>query len=156
VPRYAGAVILDRLDNAGRYISLHAGFPAAFEFLRQPLEHLAAGRHTIDGERLFVVINREQGRGPAGAKLESHRKFIDIQLTLAGAEAIGWKPTADCSPPEAPYSAEKDIAFYPDLSESWVEVPPRTFAVFFPDDAHAPLGGAGPLVKAVVKVAVDW
>jgi biofilm protein TabA len=149
-------MILDRLANAQRYLSLHAGFPAALAFLGGPLEHLPTGRQPIDGERLFVVMNREQGRGRAGAKLESHRKYIDIQLTLSGAEEIGWKPTGDCLPPEAPFSAERDIAFYPDRPESWFAVPPGSLAVFFPDDAHAPLGGTGPLVKAVVKVAVDW
>ena len=29
-------------------------------------------------------------------------------------------------------------------------------ASLFPQDVHAPLGGQGDLVKAVVKVAVDW
>jgi biofilm protein TabA len=149
-------MILDRLANAQRYVALHSGFAAALEFLGKPLDHLSAGRQPIDGERLFVVMNREQGRGHGGAKLESHRKYIDIQLTLSGAEEIGWKATGDCSRPESPFSAEKDIAFYPDRPESWFAVPPGSIAVFFPQDAHAPLGGAGPLVKAVVKVAVDW
>jgi YhcH/YjgK/YiaL family protein len=149
-------MILDRLANANSYCSLHPGFPAAFEFLGQPLAQLAAGRHAIDGERLFVVMNREQGRTRTGAKLESHRRYIDIQLTLAGAEEIGWKPAAECSLPEGPFSVEKDIAFYADRPESWFAVGPGTFALFFPDDAHAPLGGAGRLVKAVVKVAVEW
>ncbi|HUY35022.1 MAG TPA: YhcH/YjgK/YiaL family protein [Pirellulales bacterium] len=149
-------MILDRLSNARRYLSLHAGFAAALEFLAQPLDHLPSGRQPIDGERLFVVMNREQGRGRAGAKLESHRKYIDIQLTLGGAEEIGWKPSGDCSRAEAPFSDENDIAFYADPPESWFAVPPGFLAVFFPTDAHAPLGGTGALLKAVVKIAVDW
>jgi beta-galactosidase beta subunit len=34
-------------------------------------------------------------------------------------------------------------------------VPAGHFAIFFPEDAHAPLAGEGHLVKAVVKVAVE-
>jgi beta-galactosidase beta subunit len=38
---------------------------------------------------------------------------------------------------------------------TWVAVPPGSFAIFFPHDAHAPLGGEGRVKKAVVKVASD-
>jgi beta-galactosidase beta subunit len=34
-----------------------------------------------------------------------------------------------------------------------VAVPPAHFAIFFPEDAHAPLAGRGMLKKAIVKIA---
>ena len=34
--------------------------------------------------------------------------------------------------------------------------PPGTFAVFFPEDVHAPLGSEDDLFKVVIKIAVDW
>jgi biofilm protein TabA len=37
-----------------------------------------------------------------------------------------------------------------------VATPPGTFAIFFPEDAHAPMAGEGLIHKVVVKVAVDW
>jgi biofilm protein TabA len=165
-------MILDRLNGWRRYASLHEGFAAAFQALAEPrTADLPAGRHIIDGDRLYLVIGREQGRGREGAKLESHRRYIDIQLTLAGQEEIGWLPLADChtsverASPLAPsergvvdeaYDADRDIAFYSARPETWLAMPPGTFAIFYPDDAHAPLAGRGPLVKAVAKVAVEW
>lgn len=150
-------MVLDRLANWRSYAALHPGFERAFGWLIEArVAELAAGRHAIDGDRLYTLISREAGRGRDGAKLESHRRYIDIQVTLAGQEQIGWLPLADCGQPEAAYSAERDIAFYAARPESWLAVPPGTFAIFYPDDAHAPLAGTGQLFKAVAKVAVEW
>lgn len=149
-------MILDRLGRAEQYCHLHPRFRAAFEFLRNTgLSQLAAGKHEIQGDKLYVLIAREKGRAHAGARLEAHRKYIDIQLTLAGQEEIGWRPTTECSQPDAPFDTTKDVCLYGDAPESWVSVPAGTFVIFFPDDAHAPLAGQGDLHKAVVKVALE-
>jgi beta-galactosidase beta subunit len=52
------------------------------------------------------------------------------------------------------YDAEKDIVFFDDAPETWFRVPAGSFAVFFPEDAHAPLAGEGEVRKVIVKVAV--
>ncbi|HET6882378.1 MAG TPA: YhcH/YjgK/YiaL family protein [Pirellulales bacterium] len=149
-------MILDRLTNWRRYAALHAGFTAAFEALVQLNADLPAGKREVDGDRLYVLLNRDPGRGRDGAKLESHRRYIDIQLTLAGDEEIGWLPAGDCGAASEPYVPDRDIAFYSSRPETWLALPRGTFAVFFPEDAHAPLAGQGELVKAVAKVAVEW
>jgi biofilm protein TabA len=150
-------MVLDRLPNWSRYAALHPGFEAAFRWLTEARpDELPAGKHPIDGERLYVLINRDPGRGREGAKLEAHRRYIDIQLTLAGDEEIGWSPLPDCGTPEAAYSSEREVVFYLGRPQTWLAVPPGTFAIFYPEDAHAPLAGKGPLSKAVMKVAVEW
>lgn len=150
-------MVLDRLQNWPRYALLHPGFEAAFRWLTEArIAELPTGKQPIDGERLYVLINRDPGRGREGAKLETHRRYIDIQLTVNGDEEIGWSPLADCGAPEAPYSSERDVTFYLSGPETWLAVPPRTFAIFYPEDAHAPLGGQGDLLKAVMKVALEW
>ena len=40
--------------------------------------------------------------------------------------------------PEAAYNAEKDITFYEGLATDYLTVKPGMFAIFFPEDAHAP------------------
>jgi len=150
-------MILDRLNQAARYHQTHPGFAAAFAALAKPgLAELPSGKHVLDGDRLYLMVNRDPGRGQGGAKLEAHRNYIDIQLTLAGQEVIGWKSLDECRDCSEPYTAERDVAFWADRPESWFAVPPGKFAVFFPADVHAPLGGDGDLLKIVVKVAVDW
>ena len=148
-------MILDTLDQCDRYRQLHPGFAAAFDFAAsRNLGTMAPGRHLIDGARLYVSIDHTEGRGRTGARLESHRRYIDIQLTLDGDEVIGWRPLSLCRAPVAPFDEQRDIRFYDDAPDSWVAVPPGRFAIFFPDDAHAPLGGTGLLKKAIFKIAV--
>jgi YhcH/YjgK/YiaL family protein len=150
-------MILDDLQEADRYAALHPGFAAAFDFLRHaPLMELEVGRTEIDGTRLFVIIGRDLGRGHERARLEAHRQYIDIQYVISGHEQIGWKTTSACQGIDLPYNAERDIAFFTDRPETWVAVEPKNFVILYPQDAHAPLAGAGEMHKAVVKVAVDW
>jgi biofilm protein TabA len=147
-------MILDTLDQRGRYVTLHPAFARAFEFLVHPdLASLAPGRHVIDGDRLYVSIDHKEGRGREGARLESHRRYIDIQLTIEGEEEIGWLPLASCGAPVAAFDEVRDICFYGDRPSTWLAVPPGRFAIFFPDDAHAPLAGCGLLRKAIAKIA---
>jgi biofilm protein TabA len=148
-------MIADTLEQSRRYAALQPAFARAFAFLAHTdLLALAPGRHAIDGDRIFVSIDHRDGRGREGARTEAHQRHIDIQLTLEGAEEIGWMPLAACRLPAAPYDPEKDITFFSDRPDTWIQVPAGSFAIFFPDDAHAPLGGRGPVKKAIVKIAV--
>jgi biofilm protein TabA len=148
-------MVLDTLALADRYAALHPGFAEAFAFLsKTTVAALPQGRHDIAGDRIFVLIDHKDGRGRHGARLEAHRRYIDIQYTFEGMEEIGWSPLAACRPPAGGYDEAKDIAFFDDRPATWLSVPPGHFVIFFSDDAHAPLGGQGLLKKAVVKVAV--
>ena len=148
-------MILDTLANADRYAATHPLFARAFQFLRETdLAALKPGRIEILGDRLFALPQEPDGRGREGARLESHRKYIDIQFTVAGNEEIGWRALADCRDVTEPHSDEKDIAFYGDRPDVWTRVAPGQFVIYWPEDAHAPLGGTGPLRKVVLKIAV--
>ena len=148
-------MILDTLARSDRYSSLHPLFARAFEFLRSTdLLALAPGMHTIQGEQLFAIVEDCAGRTRAEAKLECHRRYIDIQLVLEGVDEMGWKPLAECADPATDYDDARDIRFFNDAPASWIATPPGSFCLFFPDDAHAPLVGAGMIRKVVVKIAV--
>jgi biofilm protein TabA len=148
-------VILDDLKHAERYYNLHPGFREGFEFLTQAnLQARENGKYELRGEHLFALINRDPGRGHEGARLEAHRKYIDIQLLVDGSEEIGWRPTAECRQVTDPYDTTRDIMFFADPPETWIRLPVGKFMVFWPEDAHAPLASRGENVKAVIKVAV--
>jgi biofilm protein TabA len=149
-------MILDSLADYHRYTGIHPAFGQAFHFLvYTDLAAMTPGRHPIDGDRLYVSIDSTDGRGRDAARLEAHRRYIDIQLTLDGAEEIGWRPRADCRMPSGSFDEQKDIGFFDDRPDSWIQVTPGRFAIFFPEDAHAPLAGLGRLRKGIVKVAVQ-
>ena len=149
-------MILDDIARWRRYGAVHPRFAEAFAFLaRADLRALPDGRHLVDGDRLYVAIAGEDGRGRDGARLEAHRRYIDIQCTLEGVEEIGWCALPRCAAPFGPHDPERDIRFFADRPEVWCPLPPGRFAVFFPEDAHAPLAGHGRVRKAVAKIAVD-
>ena len=150
-------MILDTLINSARYAGMHPAFARAFEFLAvTDLAALPPGRHDIDGDRIYVSIDHKDGRGEDGARLEAHRRYIDIQYTIDGNELIGWMPLARISSPDGGFDETKDIGFFADRPSTWISVPPGSFTIFFPHDAHAPLAGRGHLKKAIVKIAVDF
>jgi biofilm protein TabA len=148
-------MILDAAPQFARYTSLHPLLPRVLPLLDPDrLLTLAPGRHAVDGERLYLSIEHASGRGRDGARLEAHRRYLDVQYTIAGTEEIGWTPLADAGPSAGGYDAARDIAFYGARPHTWLSVPPGSFAIFFPDDAHAPLAAAGPVKKLIVKIAV--
>jgi biofilm protein TabA len=150
-------MILDVVANEERLKQLHPGFGPALQYLRRTkLGELPEGRQEIDGSRLYAVVIRGQGRSQKGAKLEVHRRYIDIQYSVAGSDVIGWKPTATCRDPEQAYDEQKDLQFFRDAADSWVTIPPGSFGIYYPEDAHAPMAADGLIHKVVVKVAVDW
>jgi biofilm protein TabA len=148
-------MIFSNLANAGRYSKLHPLFFRAFEYIRHTdLRALAPGRHDIEGDNLFAIVEHEAGRTRAEAKLECHRRYIDIQYVLEGVDEMGWKSLPDCRQPAGDYNAGKDIRFFDDDPAAWIATRPDHFCIFFPEDAHAPLVGDGGIRKVVFKVAV--
>ena len=138
-----------------RYAALHPLFPRAFDYIRNTdLKSLAPGIYHIVGDDLFAIVEHVSARTRAEAKLECHRRYIDIQLVLEGVDEMGWKTLTDCHNPVDDYSAEKDIRFFNDTPATWIATPPDAFCIFFPEDAHAPLVGEGMIRKVIFKIAV--
>ena len=149
-------MIIAALTDAERYYALHPLFARAFEFLRHTdLNALAPGKHAVQGEDIFAIVEACAGRTRSEAKLECHRRYIDIQLVLEGIDEMGWKPVAECVNPSTDYDAARDIRFFNDVPSSWVATPAGSFCLFFPDDAHAPLVSDGFIRKLVMKIAVQ-
>jgi YhcH/YjgK/YiaL family protein len=149
-------MIMGRLEQADDYLDMHPAFAKAFAFLRQDnLAELKEGRHEIDGDRLYALVIKVAGRTREEANLEAHRKNIDIHYTVSGTDEIGWKPTAECTETDTAYDEESDAELFSDEPQIWTEVPTGSFAIFFPEDTHAPGVSDGDIHKVVLKVAVE-
>jgi YhcH/YjgK/YiaL family protein len=148
-------MILDVLENAHRYLPLDKGFAKAFEFLTRPdLRELPTGKYEIDGDRIYAIVANAPGREKEGAQLETHEKYIDIQLILEGTDTMGWRPTVSCKQPSGAYDQETDLLFYTDEPDAWLTTKSGAFAIFYPEDAHMPLISSGQIHKVIVKVAI--
>ena len=88
------------------------------------------------------------------AKFECHNKHIDIQLCIKGTEQIGWKPREKCITENGGYNPEKDVQFYSEQPDMYFQLTDGQFAIFFPEDVHAPMIGDAEIKKLVIKVKI--
>ena len=151
-------MIADTLLQCHRYTALSPRFAAAFEFLQQLPADQPLGRHELDGDNCFALVQTYATKPLAEAKFESHRKYIDIQFIQAGGETLLWSPLVALTEMIEPYDAERDIAFYatpPQVTP--INLRAGAFTIFFPEDGHAPgLEYSGPteVRKVVIKISV--
>jgi biofilm protein TabA len=153
-------MIVVELDHAEEQLPMTQAFRKAVDFLRRPdLAALPDGRMDIDGDRVYALPQRYETAIQDPPRFEYHRRYIDIQYVVRGAEVIGWAP-ADRMQVSEDYDAAKDIAFgtVPAGETTQVRLHAGQLAVLYPSDGHAPRLAAGapsPVIKIVVKVAVE-
>lgn len=147
-------MVVDTLENLEKYASLNPLFAQAIEYLKSTdLNAIEAGNKVeLKGKDLVVNFAQTKPKTKEEAKLETHNKFIDIQIPLSGVEVMGYTPGKDCVPADAAYNAEKDITFFEGLAESYIAVEAGMFAIFFPQDGHAPGITETGVKKVIVKV----
>lgn len=149
-------MILDSLNNSKRVESLHPLFKQAFDYVKSTnFSRMEDGKYELDGTRLFVSIATITGKAKVDATIETHKKYIDIQLPLLGVEKIGWKPGCELQEESSPYNEAKDIAFFVDRPTAYTKIYPGQFAIYFPEDGHAPGIGEGSIRKVIVKVQIE-
>lgn len=145
-------MIIDKLENLDKYVAVNPLFAQAVDYLKSTdLEAVEPGtKLELKGNDLRVNFAQTKPKTKEQARLETHRDFIDIQIPLSGTEIMGYTPADEL--PQAEYNAEKDITFYEGLAESYVSVKPGMFAIFFPQDGHAPGITETGVRKVIVKV----
>lgn len=146
-------MVVDKLENLEKYVSLNPLFAQAVEFLKSTdLDAHEIGKMTLKEGELMVNFSQTRPKTKEEAKLETHNQFIDIQIPLSGVEVMGYTPRTDL--PEEEYNAEKDITFYKGLAKDYLTITPGMFAIFFPQDGHAPGVTSDGVKKVIVKVRV--
>lgn len=150
-------MILDRIENYSLYSGLGNNIKKGFDFLvKTDLSKLEAGKHPVDGDNMFLLVNEYETKSIAECKLESHQKYIDIQLMLEGSEVMGYVAKNQQQPTEN-LLAEKDVLFYNEPA-TFFEVKQGEFALFFPTDLHQPgilSNTKSKVKKAVLKIKVE-
>ena len=146
-------MIIDTLDNLGKYVALNPLFADVVEFLKtNDLQAMETGKYPIKDKDLFLNLTVAIGKTKEAAVLETHIDMIDIQIPISGSETFGYTPLCDL--PDFEYNAEKDITKYGDTpSQTYVTVKPGQMIIFFPQDGHAPcITTEAELKKAIFKV----
>jgi biofilm protein TabA len=150
-------MIIDTIKNASKYFGAHPLFAKAFDYINSTdLASTEVGKYEIDGDNLRAIISSKKGmtQEESVAKFECHDRHIDIQLCIDGNEKIGWKPREKCTSPKGEYNPEKDVQFYNDAPDTFFGLTNGQFAIFFPEDVHAPMIGENEIKKLVIKVKI--
>ncbi len=138
-------MIIDKLDNLGKYTMLNPLFADVVEFLKShDLNTMEPGKYPIKDKDLFLNLTVAKGRGKEAA----------IQIPLSCDETFGYTPLSDL--PSFEYNAEKDITKYGEtMAQTYVTLKPMQMGIFFPQDGHAPcISDNAEIKKAIFKVKV--
>lgn len=150
-------MIVDVLKNAFLYEGIHPAFLVAVEEAeRLAAEKAAPGRYDLpDGA--YLMVQGYETTPTDTPTFEAHRAYIDVQIMLNGDEVCYVAERAALAEKQA-YTADGDY----ELLETGdakgvhkVNLVDGVFAVFFPEDAHAPgiaNGEAASVRKIVVKL----
>jgi YhcH/YjgK/YiaL family protein len=151
-------MILDKIINAPLYYGLSPAIEKSLKYLST--KDLAAepdGKHEID-TGITLGINQYSTKNSNQGVLEAHRKNIDVQFMIHGAERIGYAflYDGDDNEPSTDYDEKRDIQFFGKKCDSFI-LDEGMFAIFFPTDLHMPglaLDEPAPVRKVVVKIVI--
>lgn len=148
-------MILDAIENSTLIEGMNPRFKKAFDYIKDnDLASAPLGVTEIEGKEIYISIAEFDGKQAGDARLETHERYIDIQIPLKSPETIGWKRLATVTEPLGKYSEQDDIRFYGDEPTTQITVTPGEFVIFFPDDAHAPGIASHRIKKAVIKIKI--
>lgn len=144
---------IGKVELSERVEPILPGLKELFDFVKKTdWSKMPAGITEIDGKNVFVRKIETCGKPADEQKLEAHRQYVDVQILLEGNEAIGWIPTEEVKTYTQEYNAEKDVILSTEKPRYYVDMKPGEYCILFPEDAHAPTVGDGPIVKLVGKV----
>ena len=125
----------DKLIND--YAKVHPRFDVAFEALKKYAADCPAdGKYEIDGKNVFIAVMTGPTKPRAEKKFEVHRDYIDIQYIVSGEEIMG-NETLDKLTPADEYKPDVQKLHLNDEFDQ-IKLTAGEFAIFFPNEPHAP------------------
>lgn len=120
---------------------------------------IAPGTHSIQGKDIFANVECGKGKTLQERRFELHRRYVDVQMLLAGHERQDYATSAAGDVLEDRLEKD-DVAFHTVIGPIHsLSMHPGMFVIYFPGELHAPGlrdGDNGEdYKKIVVKVAAD-
>ena len=123
------------------YASLNGYFAKMLEIAKEAMESPAeVGKYALDGDKAYYLMQEYDTKSVDAAKFETHKRYIDIQIVLEGAEQIRFE-TVDELDVMTEYNADDSV----NLLKGQV-------AIIFPEEAHAPCVSMGDTPTHVRKM----
>jgi YhcH/YjgK/YiaL family protein len=149
-------MVYDKIDNIETYKGLSKDIYPGLMFLKQATPDLANGVHVIN-PRVKAIVSEYETRTVNENGYEAHRKYIDIQYLLKGAEKNCCLPIERLKETK-PYKEDIDVAFYnAEIPTQELILGDGYFAIYWPQDGHMPclsIDGYERVKKVVIKVEI--
>lgn len=150
-------MIADSLSNIEFYKDINDDIYQGLVFIKNADPEIALGEYPITATAKAVVMEYETAVVNHFG-YEAHKHVIDVQYCIKNTERIPYSNVKRLSP-NTEYSVEKDFTFFDMIKpQGEVIIGNDIFAVFYPEDAHAPVysdGEPGYIKKIVIKVKVQ-
>lgn len=146
-------MVIDKLTNIGKYRPMLPHLDAALVCLKN-VQGKEPGRYDFDGG--FILIQAGTTNPIDAGAFEVHRKYLDVQILLSGAETIMWADLADLNVTTFPYDETLDRSNHAGTG-CRMEIQPGMFYLCAPHDAHKACGHVSTPTafrKAVVKLRI--
>lgn len=147
-------MIIDNLENITKYTSLLPGL-AKVPVIIEKIDLNSTERVEFEGG--FYFVQKGVTRPVEETIFETHENYIDVQILLEGKEMMGWNTIPNLKVKES-YDSENDITIYFGEDSPYnMNIPERTFYVFYPWDAHRAAfhqEEANEYIKLIVKLKV--
>ena len=154
-------MIVDHIKNLERYPQLEKYAAPILEFIEKcRREPLPEGRFDLlPDQELFAAAQCYETKPKEQGRMESHKKYADLQYILSGRERIYYDLTEELTV-EEDGTPEKDVIFYEQRPDKGgILLTAGMFGYYEPQDAHAPgiWGGDGTekTEKIVFKIRVN-
>jgi YhcH/YjgK/YiaL family protein len=150
-------MVVDSLEQESFGLLQHEFIAIALCWLESPeTARLPVGKYELRGQSLYALVDEYMTRPRQACRLETHRRYIDVQYVVRGSELMGYAPAISLTP-EGPYDRERDVQFHRGHAD-FLLLRQGMFAVMMPSDAHMPGvavdGQPAAVKKIVVKAAV--
>ena len=149
-------MVFDNVKNLLKYTKENNLIAKAMEVIGAlDLENIEAGKYSVDGEKLYYVIQQYDSHKWEEGNFETHNRYIDIQLIIKGEEIITFAERKELTP-KTEYDETKDITFYDDSfrGKDFI-LRSGDFMILEPNDGHKPgncIFDPSPVKKLVFKV----
>ena len=152
-------MIKNSLKYTKNYYNLSNKIKLALEYLeKNDLKVFDNGRYDILGDDVYVNVQDYTSKHETQGKWEAHKKYIDIQFMIKGAERIGVGGIDNYQATEA-YDESKDLEFLAAANDNYqfINMNENDFIILYPQDVHMPqiaMNTPSYVKKAVVKISI--
>lgn len=139
-------------------LAAHAVWKTSFAWLEAAAPTASEGIHPLGSDGFFARVMGYPLKTRDAARYEMHRRTIDIQYTLEGAEGIELAPVERLISLQD-YNDAKEVEHFqsPAAGQALVENLTGRFTILFPGEPHMPqlqVPGFTSVRKVVIKVPI--